>query len=43
MSKKDKPKSRWNAGNVRYTKEQQAEIDKVLREARGWHKGAKVK
>ncbi len=43
MSKKDKPKSRWNTGNQRYTPVQQRENDKLLREPKGWHRGARVR
>lgn len=42
MSKEDKPKSRWNAGNPRYTKEQQSVNDKLLRGQHGWRNGARV-
>ncbi len=45
MSKKDKPKSRWNKGGTtaRYTPAQQRDNDKVLREGKGWHRGARVR
>ncbi len=44
MSKKDKPKSRWNKGGPtpRYTQAQQRGNDK-LREGKGWHRGARVR
>jgi hypothetical protein len=42
VSKKDKPGSRWNVGNERYTTPQQAINNKLLREQPGWHRGAKV-
>lgn len=40
MSKKDKPNSRWNAGNERYP----ATLDlSKYREGHGWRRGAKIK
>ena len=42
MSRKDKPLSRWNAGNERYTEEQLAYIARKYHEQPGWHKGARV-
>lgn len=41
MSKKDKPKSRWNAGNERYPKSMDSDLDKY-RPNRDWRNGAKI-
>ncbi len=42
MSRKNKPNSRWNAGNERYPKAQLVEIARRYHEQPGWHKGARV-
>lgn len=41
MSKKDKPRSRWNSGNERYSKAMDGDLQKY-REPSGWRNGAKV-
>jgi hypothetical protein len=41
VSKKDKPKSRWNAGNERYSKAMEGDLKKY-RESEGWRNGARV-
>jgi hypothetical protein len=41
VSKKSKPKSRWNAGNPRYGKDDSVANAK-MREPAGWFRGARV-
>lgn len=43
MSKQEKPNSRWNAGNERYTKEAEQYIYAQFREEPDWYNGARVK